>query len=56
MVTSNAITGALMVLSLQQMLAGSPLAGIWEYDGTAQSTRISVRSERPACQCHLQSA
>jgi len=52
-VTSNAITGALMVLGLRDMLRAQTPAGIWEYDGTIRNTRIGVHSERPACHCHL---
>ncbi|MEE2833587.1 MAG: hypothetical protein VYD18_14610 [Candidatus Latescibacterota bacterium] len=32
-VTSNAITGALMVWMLQEMMAGRLRGGVWEYDG-----------------------
>jgi molybdopterin/thiamine biosynthesis adenylyltransferase len=51
-VTSNAITGALMVLALLEMLGGHVPMGVWEYDGSAQERRIDHRSPRPACGCH----
>ena len=51
-VTSNAITGALMVLGLRDQLRAQTPAGIWEYDGTIRDTRIGVHSEHPACRCH----
>ena len=52
-VTSNAVTGGLMVLSLLELLVDRPPAEIWEYDGTARHERIGLRSGRPACDCHL---
>lgn len=52
-VTSNAITGALMVWMLQEMMAGRLRCGVWEYDGRGRDTRVGVHSVRPACECHL---
>ena len=52
-VTSNAITGALMAWMLQEMMAGRLRRGVWEYDGRARDLRIGVHSVRPACECHL---
>ncbi|MFC1526391.1 ThiF family adenylyltransferase [Candidatus Latescibacterota bacterium] len=52
-VTSNAITGALMALSYRHLLRQWSLAGTWEYDGTVRNRRIGLRSVRPGCRCHL---
>lgn len=52
-VTSNAITGALMAWSLREASAGRAPAGIWEYEARARSTRLGMHSDRPACRCHL---
>lgn len=52
-VMSNAITGALMVWMLQEMMAGRLRCGVWEYDGRGRDTRVGVHSVRPACECHL---
>lgn len=54
-VTSNAITGALMVWMLQEMIVGRLRQGVWEYDGRARDTRLGVHSVRPACGCHERS-
>jgi molybdopterin/thiamine biosynthesis adenylyltransferase len=51
-VTSNAVTGALMVWMLQEMVAGRVRHGVWEYDGRGRDTRVGVHSARPACDCH----
>ncbi len=52
-VTSNAITGALMAWSVRELLAGNVPEGIWEYDSRARTDRIGVHSTRPQCRCHL---
>jgi len=52
-VTSNAITGALMVWCLQETMAGRPPAGTWSYDGSLPGPCIGMHSARPACKCHL---
>lgn len=53
-VTSNAMVGALMALLLHERLGtGRPQAGMWEYDGRPQHTRLRLGSEWPACECHL---
>jgi hypothetical protein len=55
-VTSNAITGALMALSFRHLARQRSLAGTWEYDGTVRDSRIGLRSVRPGCRCHLRRA
>lgn len=52
-VTSNAITGALMAWMLQEMVDSRLRRGVWEYDGRARDTRVGVHSVRPPCDCHL---
>ena len=52
-VTSNAITGALMAWGVRQMLSGRVPRGVWEYDGRARSERLGVHSCRPQCRCHM---
>jgi len=52
-VTSNAITGALMVWALREMIAGQVQPGVWEYDGCAREDRIGLHSVRLPCRCHL---
>ena len=52
-VTSNAITGALMAWGIREMLSGKVPRGIWEYDGRARSERLGVHSCRPQCTCHM---
>lgn len=52
-VTSNAMIGALMAWLLHERLStGRAEAGMWEYDGRLQHTRLNLHSEWPACQCH----
>ena len=52
-VTSNALVGALMAWLLHERLStGRAEAGMWEYDGRPQHTRLSLHPEWPACQCH----
>jgi len=46
-VTSNAITGALMAWMLQEMVDSRLRRGVWEYDGRARDTRVGVHSVRP---------
>ena len=45
-VTSNAITGALMAWMLQEMVDSRLRRGVWEYDGRARDTRVGVHSVR----------
>ncbi len=52
-VTSNAITGALMAWKTRELGAGKVKAGIWEYDGRGRGVRVGVHSPRPPCGCHL---
>jgi molybdopterin/thiamine biosynthesis adenylyltransferase len=52
-VTSNAITGALMAWCVREMGAGRVRGGIWEYDGRARDERLGVHSLREGCKCHL---
>ena len=52
-VTSNAITGALMAWGVREMLSGRVPRGVWEYDGRARSERLGVHSCRPQCRCHM---
>ena len=52
-VTSNAMIGALMAWLLHDRLStGRAEAGMWEYDGRPQHTRLSLHPEWPACRCH----
>ena len=52
-VTSNAITGALLAWCVQELVAGRVKRGIWEYDGRGGNNQLGVHSTRPACKCHL---
>ena len=52
-VTSNAITGALMVWLLLGLEAGRAEPGLWEHEGAPADDRIGLRSPRPACTCHM---
>lgn len=53
-VTSNAVVGALLAWSVQEMLQGRATQSVWQYDGRVRNQRLGVHSPRPACQCHLQ--
>lgn len=50
-VTSNAVTGALMAWMWSEMRCGRTRPGVWEYDGRSPG-RLGVHSVRPACRCH----
>lgn len=52
-VTSNALIGALMAwLLCERLSTGRAEAGMWEYDGRPQHTRLSRHAGWPACRCH----
>jgi len=52
-VTSNAVTGAVMAWAVVEMLDERVPRGVWEFDGRPRDQRLGVHSQRPACRCHV---